>query len=277
MQSSTDTVVVTGAGTGIGFAVAEQFVRAGADVVITGRRREVLQRAAVQIGARPVVCDNADPTQLQDLARACAGGVHVLVNNAGGNTDIGANVSDDGNSGDGNHDVDNHDVDNPDDENASDDHGDDPGAGLSAVAESWLANYRANVLTAVLTTTALEPLMTSGSRVINLGSIAAESGVPSYGPVKAAVQSWTVSLAQQLGPRGITVNTVAPGFIADTEFFGPGGLSEARLDALRAATATGRLGEVQDIAALVAFLASNGAGHITGQTLHVNGGALTTR
>jgi len=132
------------------------------------------------------------------------------------------------------------------------------------------------VLTAVLTTAALEPLLRDGGRVVNIGSIAADTGAGSYGAAKAAVAAWTVDLAGELGPRGITVNTVAPGFIDHTEYF-PGGIPAERRERLLAATFTGRVGEPADIAEAVWFLASPGAGHITGQTLHVNGGARTTR
>src|SRR5699024_8752083 len=141
----------------------------------------------------------------------------------------------------------------------------------------WLDNYTANMLTAVLTTTALDPVLAEGGRVVTIGSIAAESGSGSYGPAKAAAQSWTVDLARRLGPRRITANAIAPGYIADTGFFGPDGPNDARREALLAATMTGRAGRPEDVAALVAYLASPQAGHLTGQTLHVNAGAVTTR
>lgn len=188
-----------------------------------------------------MVCDNADVQDLARLTETCAEGVDVLVNNAGGNAAW--TVS----SGD-----------------------------LLGTAEAWQSNFTANVLTAVLTTTALEPLLATGGRVINVGSIAADNGSGSYGPAKAAVQSWTVDLARRLGPRRVTVNAISPGYIAETEFFGDGP-SEAKYASLLAATMTQRVGIPADIADLVAFLASEAAGHITGQTLHVNGGARTSR
>lgn len=234
-------IVVTGGATGIGRDVARRFARDGAEVVITGRREEVLRRTADEIGATAVPCDNSDPRQLAALVDACADGVEVLVNNAGGN------AASPGGSGD-----------------------------LEALAHAWQDNFAANVLSAVLTTAALEPLLIDGAHVVNVGSIAAASGSGSYGPAKAAVQSWTVDLARRLGPRKITVNAIAPGYIAETEFFGDGP-SETKYASLLAATMTERVGEPEDITALVAFLASPGAGHITGQTLHVNGGAHTSR
>lgn len=234
-------MVITGGATGIGREVARRFTDQGAQVVITGRRREPLLRCAEEIGAHAVPCDNADPQDLARLVEACSGGVQVLVNNAGGNA---APPVTDGD--------------------------------LLGTAAAWEANFTANVLTAVLTTEALEPLLVDGGRVINLGSIAAGNGSGSYGPAKAAVQSWTVDLARRLGSRGVTVNSIAPGYISETEFFGAGPSEEKRASLL-AATMTQRVGVPSDIAALTVFLASEAAAHITGQTLHVNGGALTTR
>lgn len=234
-------IVVTGGATGIGREVARTFTEQGARVVITGRRRDALIRAADELGALAVPCNNAVPEDLDRLRAACSEGVEVLVNNAGGNAAGPVTRGD-----------------------------------LPATARAWQANFTANVLTAVLTTEALEPLLVDGGRVINLGSIAAGNGSGSYGPAKAAVQSWTVDLARRLGSRGVTVNSIAPGYISETEFFGAGPSEEKRASLL-AATMTQRVGVPSDIAALTVFLASEAAAHITGQTLHVNGGALTTR
>lgn len=234
-------IVVTGGATGIGRDVAQRFIKQGAHVVITGRRREPLLRTAEEIGAQAVPCDNANTDDLGRLAQACSDGVEVLVNNAGGNAAPPVTAGD-----------------------------------LPGTAAAWQANFTANVLTAALTTTALDPLLADGGRVINIGSIAADSGSGSYGPAKAAVQSWTVDLARRLGPRRITANCISPGYISETEFFGDGP-SDAKYASLLAATMTQRVGVPSDIAELVTFLASEAGGHITGQTLHVNGGALTTR
>lgn len=136
----------------------------------------------------------------------------------------------------------------------------------------WLANYEANVVSAVLVTEALAPRLADNGRVITIGSIAGRRGGGSYGAAKAAVEAWTADLAGELGPRGITANVVSPGLIVDTEFFGDS-MTEQRLNTLISQTKNGRAGTPHDVAALVAFLASEHAGHITGQVLAVNGGA----
>lgn len=233
--------MVTGGATGIGRAVAERFRADGDTVVITGRRAELLEKAAAELGAQAVVCDGTDPDQVRRLAAAVPGEVHVLVNNAGGNTDFSA----------------------PDD-------GD-----LAALKNNWLANYDANVLTAVLATTALAPRFADGGAVVHVGSIAGTRGAGSYGAAKAALATWNQDVAAELGPRGITSNVVAPGFTAGTEFF-QGRLTSERREKLLEATMTKREGDPSDIAAAIHFLASPAARHITAQVLHVNGGALTT-
>jgi 3-oxoacyl-[acyl-carrier protein] reductase len=237
------TIVVTGGATGIGRAVAERFRADGETVVITGRRPEVLEKAAAELGAKAVVCDAAAPAQVAMLLNALPAQVDVLVNNAGGNTDFAA----------------------PDDD------GD-----LRQLKDNWQANLEANVLTAVLTTTALGPRLADGGAVVHLGSIAGARGAGSYGAAKAALATWNLDIAAELGPRGITSNVVAPGFTAQTEFF-QGRLTAERRKRLLEATMTKREGQVSDIAGTIHFLASPAARHITGQVLHVNGGALTTR
>ena len=161
-------IVVSGGGTGIGAAVAQRFREAGRPVVITGRREGPLREVADRTGATPLVCDHTDPASLEHLADACTDGVEVLVNNAGGNTSLGQP---------------------------------DP-VTLKDVAADWEANLASNVLTAVLTTAALDPVLRDGGRVVNIGSIAADTGAGSYGAAKAAVAAWTLDLAGDLGHRG---------------------------------------------------------------------------
>lgn len=236
-------VVVTGGGTGIGRAVAAAFVKAGNEVVITGRRSGPLASTATELGngARAVTFDACDPEQVERALADLPPKVDILVNNAGGNTDIGAPEP----------------------------------AGLGEVAAAWQANINANLLSAVLVTTALRDRLSPGGAVISFSSIAAHrGGAGSYAAAKAAVEAWNLTLAQDVGSDGITANVVAPGFTEGTEFF-RGGLTDQRRSALVAQTANGRAGTAEDIAATVLFLASPGASHITGQTLHVNGGALS--
>lgn len=235
-------VVVTGGGTGIGLAVAEAFAAAGDAVTITGRRAGVIEEAATRIGARAVVADAADPTGVAAMLDALPDRVDVLVNNAGGNTDF--------------------DRAEP--------------VNLAGLADQWRANFDSNVLSAVLTTTAVAPRLDAGGRVVLLGSIAARMGAGSYGAAKAALEAYTATAATELGPRGVTVNLVAPGLILETEFF-RGRLGANGIATRVAATKNKRAGTPADVAATVRFLASPEAGHITGQVVHVNGGAYLGR
>ena len=238
------TVLVTGGGTGIGRAVAAAFAADGDTVVITGRRLEPLEVTAADLGAgvRPVVCDGTDPAQVAALAAQLPASLDVLVHCAGGNTDFDRPAPDD----------------------------------LDSLAAAWRANLEANLISAVLTTAAVRDRLADGAAVVNIGSIAADKGAGAYGAAKAGVASWNIDLAAELGPRGVTANVVAPGYIADTEFFRDT-LTEDRRDALIAATSTRRAGRPADVAGTVHFLASPAARQITGQVIAVNGGERTTR
>ncbi|WP_225850438.1 SDR family NAD(P)-dependent oxidoreductase [Streptomyces sp. HPF1205] len=238
----TRTVLVTGGSSGIGRAIAGRFAADGAEVVVTGRRADAVDRAARELGVRGVVCDAADPGQVAELAGQ-VGSLDVLVNAAGGLPEAGA--------GDG-----------PD---------------LEALLAHWHSSLAQNLLTAVLTTAALQDgLADGGGRVISVGSIGAERRGGSYGAAKAALAAWNASLSARLGPEGVTCNVISAGYIAGTGFF-RGGMSEERHRALVEETHDKRAGTVDDIAQAAFFLASEGARHITGQTVHVNGGAFTTR
>jgi 3-oxoacyl-[acyl-carrier protein] reductase len=215
---------------------------------MTGRREHVLKDAIATLGPAAetgYACfDAADPAAVSAALPHLPDHVDVLINNAGGNTDFDRDGVADGD--------------------------------LAGLAAAWRANLDANLLSAVLVTAALTTRFAPDARIISLSSIAARRGAGSYGAAKAAVEAWTADVAADLGPRGITANVVAPGLTLGSEFFRDR-LTEARTQRLVAETRNGRAGTTADIAATVAFLASPGAGHITGQVIHVNGGAYLGR
>src|ERR1700760_163027 len=150
-------VVVTGGGTGIGRAAARAFAADGASVVIMGRRADVLGRTAKELGeqVRDVPCDVTDPDQLTGALTQLPDTIDVLVNSAGGNTDIGTPEP----------------------------------ADLTQLATAWRANLDAHVISAVLVPPALRPRLRPGGAVINVSSIAAHRpGAGAYAAAKAAVE-----------------------------------------------------------------------------------------
>jgi 3-oxoacyl-[acyl-carrier protein] reductase len=111
-------------------------------------------------------------------------------------------------------------------------------------------------------------------RIINISSVVARmgnAGQANYAASKAAMEGFTRALALEVGSRGITVNAVAPGFI-ETDM--TGSLGDDVIELMLARVPLGRMGSADDVAAAVAYLASDAAGYITGETLHVNGGLL---
>lgn len=242
--------VVSGGGTGIGRATAAALLSDGCSVLLLGRRRAVLDRTVAElaeaepdswVGALPA--DVSDPDDVASVASTLAGwgrSVDVLVNNAGSPAPAA-----------------------------------DPGD-LAAVADAWAQTYRANVVSAVLLTTALEGLLSRpGGRLILIGSRAGLTGGSSaaYVAAKAALQGWVLNLAGRLGAEGVTVNLVAPGYTEDTELV-VGRISPERRERLLTGIAAGRPGRSHEIAAAVRFLCSPEAGFVNGQVLAVDGGLV---
>jgi 3-oxoacyl-[acyl-carrier protein] reductase len=237
--------LVTGASRGIGAGIAAELGRRGACVFGTATGPEGIGhigRMLVDLGiaGRALELRLEDPSSItalfDDLARA---GQHptILVNNAGVTRDgLLARMKD----------------------------------------EDWNLVIETN-LTSVfrMSKACLRSMMRSRrGRIVNLTSIVGTSGnagQANYAAAKAGIVGFTKSLAREVAPRGITVNAVAPGFI-DTDM--TRALSDAQRDALLRSVPLGRLGTVEEVAQAVAFLASPGAGYITGETLHVNGGML---
>ncbi|MFF3518628.1 SDR family NAD(P)-dependent oxidoreductase [Streptomyces sp. NPDC002573] len=225
--------------------MAERFARQGGRATVPGRRAGVLCDAAREIqGLHPVQVVPVGLSVPQDIERVLDGlpeHVDVLVNNAGGR---GGSMREEG---------------------------------LKGVAEQWRRVFDGNVLPVVLLTEAMLPrLAQPGGRVVTIGSVSAlrENGV--YGAAKAAPMTWNHTPARQLAPQGATADVVLPGFVTGTEFFGAP-TDEKELTRLRFQTLVGRVGEPQDIAGAVGFLASAEAGYITGQFLNSNGGAVLRR
>jgi NAD(P)-dependent dehydrogenase (short-subunit alcohol dehydrogenase family) len=237
--------LVTGASRGIGAAIAVALADKGADVAITyersAERAAQLVQTIVDKGRKAVAiqADSADPAAIQravDEAVRELGGLDILVNNAAiaRYNDI-----------------------------------------ASFTVEDIDALLAVNVRGPVLTAKAAIPHLTQGSRIINIGSGGADRIVGAPGTVyymtKSALQSFTRGLAQELGPRDITVNLVQPGS-TNTEMNPEEG---EFADFQRSLIPLGRYGQPEDVAAAVAFLATPAARQITGAILNVDGGALT--
>jgi 3-oxoacyl-[acyl-carrier protein] reductase len=238
-------VVISGGGTGIGLAAAQVFAAEGDRVLLLGRRAEVLEKAGVP-GALTYAADLGDVDQVRGVVGFVErelGTVDVLIHSAGGTGQLEPPV--------------------------------DSADRLDAVVHDWTVNFRLNLLTAALLTEGLRDRLASpGGRVLFVSSIAAYrgSGSGAYGAAKAGLHPYAHDLARELGPRGITANVVAPGYVEDTEFFGAA-IDPARRERLVNDTTTGRAGTPGDVAATLHWLASPGAGHVTSQIVQVNGGA----
>ena len=234
------TALITGASGGIGAAIAKALYEAGAVIAISGTRVEVLQQLKDEIGEGvhilPCNLSSADDVEkLVPTAEAALGGLDILVNNAGITKD---------------------------------------GLAMRMKDEDWQSVIDVNLTANFRLSRAAMRLMMKKrwGRIINITSIVGVTGNPgqaNYVASKAGLIGMTKSLAQELASRNVTVNCVAPGFIATpmTE-----ALNDKQKEAILGRIPAGRMGGPSDIASAVVYLASQEAGYVTGQTLHVNGG-----
>jgi 3-oxoacyl-[acyl-carrier protein] reductase len=229
------TAFVTGASRGIGLACAKALATAGHRVILAARDTARLELAAAEIpGASWVQIDMSSQESIKE-AFAKAGSVDILVNNAAVTKD---------------------------------------GLALRMKKDDWDTVISTNLTGAFLAIQqVLHPMMKQRwGRIVNISSIVGETGNPgqaNYVASKAGLIGLTKSLAQEMASRNITVNAVAPGFI-DTDMTAV--LSDELRTNMMAHIPLKRLGKPEDIAAAVTFLASDGAGYITGAVLNVNGG-----
>ena len=232
--------LVTGASGGIGGAIAKALHAAGATVALSGTRVEPLEALASELGERAHVlpCNLSDGEAVDALPKQAIeamGSVDILVNNAGITRDqIFMRMSD----------------------------------------EEWDSVINVNLTSTMrLCRGVMRPMMKSRwGRIINISSIVGATGNPgqvNYAASKAGMVGMTKSIAYEVASRGITANCVAPGFIATamTEK-----LTDDQKGKINAQIPAARMGEAQEIAAAVLYLASAEAGYTTGATLHVNGG-----
>ena len=232
--------LITGASGGIGGAIAKSLHAQGATVGLSGTRVAPLEALAAELGERAYVlpCNLSDVeavTALPKAAIAVMGSVDILVNNAGITRDnLFMRMSDD----------------------------------------EWSSVLEVNLTSTMrLCKGAVRGMMKARwGRIINISSIVGSTGNPgqaNYAASKAGVVGMSKSIAYEVASRGITVNCVAPGFITTAM---TDKLNEDQKSGILTQVPVGRMGEADEIAAAVVFLASTEAGYMTGATLHVNGG-----
>lgn len=232
--------LVTGASGGLGSAIAKALSAQGARVALSGTRAEALEKVRGEIGGDAVIL----PANLSDAAAVdglvpqvveALGSLDILINNAGVTRD---NLA------------------------------------MRMKDEEWSDVIRINLEAAFrLSRAALKPMMRARfGRIVSVTSVVGATGNPgqaNYAASKAGLVGMSKALAQEVASRGITVNCIAPGFIASpmTDV-----LADAQKEALLGRIPVGKLGEGADIGAAAVYLASREAAYVTGQTIHVNGG-----
>lgn len=235
------TALVTGASGGIGSAIAKALAGQGARLAVSGSNAEKLEAFRAELGGDHValVCNLSDAAAVDALVpqavEALGGKLDILVNNAGVTRD---NLA------------------------------------MRMKDEEWDQVIRVNLEAAFrLARAALKPMMRARfGRIVSITSVVGATGNPgqaNYAASKAGLVGMSKALAQEVASRGITVNCIAPGFIASamTE-----ALPDAQKEALLGKIPAGKLGEGVDVAAAAVYLASRESAYMTGQTLHVNGG-----
>ena len=232
--------LVTGASGGIGGSIAKALSDAGAKVALSGTRVEALEKAAADIGGSPVIlpCNLADPVATAALvgqAEEALGGLDIIISNAGLTKD---------------------------------------GLLMRMKDEDWETVLNVNLGAYFrLARAAMRGMMKRRhGRIIGITSVVGvtgNGGQTNYAASKAGMIGFSKSLAQEVASRNITVNCIAPGFIATpmTDV-----LKDDQKEALLKGIPAGRLGSGADIAAAALYLASDESAYVTGQTLHVNGG-----
>ena len=235
-------VLVTGASGGIGKAIAMQLSSSGADLCLTGRNKSELENLQKIIGenCQIIISDLANSegiNNLADQAQEIMGQIDILVNNAGITKD---NLF------------------------------------MRMSEDDWneVININLNSIFKLTKQLIKGMIKRRDGRIINITSVigvAGGAGQSNYSASKAGIIAMSKSLAQEVGSRSVTVNSIAPGFI-ETNMTAE--LSDDRKEDILRSISVGRLGKPDDIAGAVCFLASDKASYITGQTIHINGGML---
>lgn len=232
--------LVTGATGGIGEAIAKALVDAGAKLALSGRRVEKLEALQNELGDAAMVFQadlgaSGAASALVKQVEEAMGGIDILVNNAGLTRD---------------------------------------GLSMRMKEEDWSQVLDVNLTAPFQLAQATQRGMMKrrAGRVINIASVVGVTGNPgqcNYVASKAGMIGWSKAMAQEVASRGITVNCIAPGFIASAM---TDALTDDQKDKINATIPAGKMGAASDIAAAAVYLASDEAAYVTGQTMHVNGG-----